>query len=394
MMRGLYRVETTIIYILSLIAFIGVIDTSFLISIISPYAVKLGATEAQAGLIAGLYSIVAIPASVLAGLLMDRIGRWRLLRLGLTLDLIAMGLYYLAWDPYSLMATRVIHAIGGSMLFPSGISLVAKYSRDRIAPGVSTFLIFVAISVAAGAVTSATIVSLFGFRQVFLLLAGIIGLGALLSIAIPTALDLGEVSRRSINLALVKLYGEHVIASVSLIFLLYLTFGFIVGGYPIAVSKALGLPEERVSSLIGMYIGVSTLMSIPSMFLTGHLLSRGYVRLVSGVGYILLLIAGVILVNPSPSNMFISSVLLGPALGMIMVCSTYLAVAVDDEIRGVTTGLQQTFNILGIAIGAPLSGALAAFLGPEMILIPIAASIPLGVLTLYLLGKIPSYSEV
>jgi len=43
-------IEGIIIYILSLIAFIGVIDTSFLISIISPYSYSLGASKFEAGL--------------------------------------------------------------------------------------------------------------------------------------------------------------------------------------------------------------------------------------------------------------------------------------------------------------------------------------------------------
>jgi len=383
MLRGIYRIEGTIVYLLSLIAFIGVIDTSFLISIISPYALALGASASQAGLIAGLYSIVAIPASVLAGLMMDRIGRWRLLRLGLTLDFISMALYYFAFDPYSLMVTRVIHAIGGSMLFPSGISLVAKYSsRDKVAPGVSIFLIFIAVSVAAGSVTSATVVSLFGFKQVFILLGAIIGLGALLSLIIPTTLDIGEVSRRSINLSLMRFYGDNVVASVAMIFILYLSFGFIVGGYPVVVRDVLGLSERVVSGLVGMFIGVSTIVSIPMMYITGHLLSRGYVKALSVIGLTALFMSLASLLNPSEGGFFISALLLGPALAILMVTSTFLAVAVNDELRGVTTGLQQTFNILGIAIGAPLSGVLSGLLGSSLMVVPMAAIIPTGILIL------------
>ena len=376
MERAALNVERTVVYILSLIAFIGVIDTSFLISIISPYARQLGASEFEAGLIAGLYSIVAIPASVLAGFLMDRIGRWRLLRLGLTLDFLSMILYYFAFTPYMLMAVRVLHAIGGSMLFPSGVSLVARYSRERIAPGVSTFLIFIALSVVAGSLTSATIVSLMGFKPVFLLLSVIIGLGGLMSFFIPSFLDVGEITHRKLDFRVLRIYGVNTILSITFIFTLYLAFGFFVGGYPTVLAKSLGLTEERVSSLIGMFIGISTLISIPLMYFTGYMLQRGYLRLVNTLGLVSLAFStGILMLNLSFVTHMVSALILSISIGMLMVSSTYLAVNVDDSIRGVTSALHQTFNILGVAIGAPLSGLLASIYLGEMFIIPMAMSI-------------------
>ena len=389
MERAALNVERTVVYILSLIAFIGVIDTSFLISIISPYARQLGASEFEAGLIAGLYSIVAIPASVLAGLLMDRIGRWRLLRLGLTLDFLSMILYYFAFTPYMLMAVRVLHAIGGSMLFPSGVSLVARYSRERIAPGVSTFLIFIALSVVAGSLTSATIVSLMGFKPVFLLLSVIIGLGGLMSFFIPSFLDVGEITHRKLDFRVLRIYGVNTILSITFIFTLYLAFGFFVGGYPTVLAKSLGLTEERVSSLIGMFIGISTLISIPLMYFTGYMLQRGYLRLVNTLGLVSLAFStGILMLNLSFVTHMVSALILSISIGMLMVSSTYLAVNVDDSIRGVTSALHQTFNILGVAIGAPLSGLLASIYLGEMFIIPMAMSIIALVYSLMVDNKI------
>ena len=376
MEKAAYSIERTVVYILSLIAFIGVIDTSFLISIISPYARQLGASEFEAGLIAGLYSIVAIPASVLAGLLMDKIGRWRLLRLGLTLDFLSMLLYYFSFTPYMLMGVRVLHAIGGSMLFPSGVSLVARYSRERIAPGVSTFLIFIALSVVAGSLTSATIVSFMGFKPVFLLLSVIIGLGGLMSFFIPSFLEVNEVTHRKLDFRVLKMYGANTILSITFIFTLYLAFGFFVGGYPTVLAKSLGLSEERVSSLIGMFIGISTLISIPLMYFTGYLLQRGFLRLVNAVGLVsLALSTGILILNLSIVTHMVSALILSVSIGMLMVSSTYLAVNVDDTIRGVTSALHQTFNILGVAIGAPLSGLLASIYLGEMFIIPLAMTV-------------------
>lgn len=376
MEREIHRIERTVVYILSLIAFIGVIDTSFLISVISPYARFLGADEAQAGFIAGLYSIVAIPASIVAGILMDKVGRWRLLRLGLILDFISMILYYWAYDPLTLASVRVLHAIGGSMLFPSGISLVARYSRESIAPGVSTFMIFIALSVTAGALTSATVVSQMGFKPVFILLSFIIGLGGLMSLLIPSFLDINEVTRRRVDIRLLRLYGTNAILSILFIFVLYIAFGFIVGGYPIVLERVLELPEERVSALIGMYIGISTLISIPLMYLSGYLIHRGHLNMVNVLGLSTLASSLTILViRTSFISHMISSLLLSVSIGMLMISSTYLAVSVSDQIRGVTSALHQTFNILGVAIGAPLSGFLSSMFSGEIFVLPASVAI-------------------
>ncbi len=374
-------IERTIIYILSLIAFIGVIDTSFLISLISPYARKLGASEFEAGLIAGTYSIVAIPASIFAGIIMDRIGRWRLLRIGLTLDFISMLLYYIAFNPLSLLIVRIIHAIGGSMLFPSGIALVARYGRERLAPGVSIFLIFIALSVVSGSLTSASIVSVFGFKPVFLLLAAIIGIGGLLSAVIPSYLEVPEMTGRRLNFRDLIAYRENVLASISLIFTLYVSFGFIVGGYPSLMETILEISEERASALLGMYIGISTLVSIPVMYITGYLIQRGFLKGVSLAGLSSLIFSMLLIyIDISLYNHILSSIILGIAIGFLMVSSTFYAVDVDDSLRGVTSSLHQTFNILGVAVGAPLSGLLVTYLSKTMFIIPMILSLICSIL--------------
>lgn len=383
------QIDKTVIYVLSLIAFIGVIDTSFLVSIVSPYARYLGASEFEAGFIAGLYSMVAIPASIFAGIIMDRIGRWRLLRLGLTLDFISMILYYLVSTPAQLMAVRVIHAIGGSMLFPSGISLVARYSRERIAPGVSTFLIFIALSIVGGALTSATIVSLLGFKPVFILLTMIIGIGSLASFIIPSFLDVNEVSHRRLDFRLLRLYGSNTLASIVLIFTLYVAFGFYVGGYPSVIERVLGLSEDKVSALIGMYVGIATLFSIPLMYFSGYLIQRGYVTIVNYVGLASLVLSTLVpIFNISIISHMISSLLLSVAIGMLMVSSAYLAVNVDDQIRGISSALHQTFNILGVAVGAPLSGFLASYYNGEIFIASIIVTVISSIIVYRLSNRI------
>jgi len=77
----------------TLMGFIGVADTAFMLPVISAYAKFLGADEALAGLIAGLYSIVAIPASLMMGVSVDILGRRRALLLAF-LPFLICGTFY------------------------------------------------------------------------------------------------------------------------------------------------------------------------------------------------------------------------------------------------------------------------------------------------------------
>jgi MFS family permease len=60
--------------IISIVTFIGFLDTHLLIPVMSLYASAMGASVGIIGLIIGLYSITNTPANLLFGRLIDRVG--------------------------------------------------------------------------------------------------------------------------------------------------------------------------------------------------------------------------------------------------------------------------------------------------------------------------------
>ena len=126
--------------VVALLGAIGVIDTAILNPTISAYAVTLGGGESVAGFIAGLYSIVAIPASLTMGLAIDAIGRRLALVVGLGLTAVWIFGYALAATPLHLMLLRIAHSLSGALVFPASIAMIQATIAPphTIAPAIAT----------------------------------------------------------------------------------------------------------------------------------------------------------------------------------------------------------------------------------------------------------------
>ena len=112
------------------IALVAFLDTFAIVPVLAPYAKRaLQATDAQAGLILGLYSLANLLANFYSGVLIDRFGR----RLPMALSLWAAGvliaLYPLATTPELLMALRVLHGATGAVFVPALFALVGEYGK-------------------------------------------------------------------------------------------------------------------------------------------------------------------------------------------------------------------------------------------------------------------------
>jgi DHA1 family multidrug resistance protein-like MFS transporter len=112
------------------IALVAFLDTFAIVPVLAPYTKHaLNATDTQAGLILGLYSLANLLANFYSGVLIDRFGR----RLPMALSLWAAGvliaLYPLATTPEMLMALRVLHGATGAVFVPALFALVGEYGK-------------------------------------------------------------------------------------------------------------------------------------------------------------------------------------------------------------------------------------------------------------------------
>ena len=105
--------------IISVVTFLGFLDTHLLIPVIGLYASGLGASVGTIGLVVGLYSLTNTPANILFGRLIDRVGYKLPLIIGLIGDALSMFLYSVCRLPIHLGLVRAVHGISGAVVGPA-----------------------------------------------------------------------------------------------------------------------------------------------------------------------------------------------------------------------------------------------------------------------------------
>src|SRR6202046_1024420 len=115
------------------------------------------------------YTLVLASLLMLSGSVADRIGRRRIFQTGLALFSLGSLLCSVAPNLATLVAFRMVQAIGGSMLNPVAMSIIRNVftdARER-AQGIGVWGATVGISLALGPVLGGALVESIGWRSIF-----------------------------------------------------------------------------------------------------------------------------------------------------------------------------------------------------------------------------------
>lgn len=115
------------------------------------------------------YTLVLASLLMLAGSTADRIGRRKIFKIGLVLFTLGSALCSLAPNLESLVAFRMVQAVGGSMLNPVAMSIITNTFTDprERARAIGVWGGVVGISMAAGPVVGGLLVDSVGWRSIF-----------------------------------------------------------------------------------------------------------------------------------------------------------------------------------------------------------------------------------
>jgi EmrB/QacA subfamily drug resistance transporter len=129
------------------------------------------------------YTLVIACLLMLSGSLADRFGRRRIFQLGLTTFGVGSLLCSLAPSLGWLIAFRALQAVGGSMLNPVAMSIIANTFTERAdrAKAIGWWGSVAGVSLASGPVLGGILVSAVGWRSIFWINVPVIGLAIALT---------------------------------------------------------------------------------------------------------------------------------------------------------------------------------------------------------------------
>jgi len=130
---------------------------------------NLHATVPDLQWIVDAYTLVLASLLISSGALADRVGRRRILQIGLAVFGAGSLLCSLAFNVETLIAFRVLQAVGGSMLNPVALSIISHTFTDRgqRARAMGFWSAVVGISMALGPVVGGVLVASAGWRSIF-----------------------------------------------------------------------------------------------------------------------------------------------------------------------------------------------------------------------------------
>lgn len=227
-----------ILAVCSLSVLIVQIDATGMNLALPSIARQMEASTGQLQWIIDAYLVVLASLLMFSGALADRVGRRKVLMFGLVIFGVGSLLCSLATDPLMLIGMRAVQAVGGSMLAPVALSVIANTftnPKER-ASAIGIWGAVVGIGAALGPLVGGALVHLIDWRAVFWINLPIVAL------ALPLVLKVVPESRAP-DSGPIDVKGQ----VLGIILLASLTFFIIDAG-----ERGFGAPEAIIAGVVAL----------------------------------------------------------------------------------------------------------------------------------------------
>ena len=360
------------------IALVAFLDTFAIVPVLAPYTKHaLNATDTQAGLILGLYSLANLLANFYSGVLIDRFGR----RLPMALSLWAAGvliaLYPLATTPEMLMALRVLHGATGAVFVPALFALVGEYGKRNRTGAMGGAGALIGLVALLAPPIGGVVARDYGEPALFGGVAALMLIGGFAALLIQDPPRLGG-AQESIHPR-----EAFRLPDLRRVYLLTLAMTFTMGVLTFALPvllQAAGYDAAYRGRLFGLLALVS--IALMASVRRGKVLGGARGRAMLGVAFLAAGALGLSLLADAPQAFWGVAVLYGVGFGLAFPAVHLGAFeGAPDHLRGVSLALLHAFYSLGYVLGPAMAGvvgaAYAGYLGAAFGLVLLAATLGL-----------------
>ncbi len=142
------------------------------------YGLVVGLTATEVGLLFGLQGVVSIAARPAMGRLSDRVGRPPMIVAGLLTCAAAFALFPFTASLAALLLPAALFGFGGAVVASATSAYVADLTRaGSVGSAMGVFGMLMDVGHASGPLVGGALISAFGYRPAFLIIAGLLVIG-------------------------------------------------------------------------------------------------------------------------------------------------------------------------------------------------------------------------
>jgi MFS family permease len=345
----------SIYYELLFIGFSIMTGMSLSSSFLPILANELDPSGVLVGLVVSSWFFSRMFIEIPAGIISDRIGRRRLLVLGLALSLFGPVICSQASHIYHLIFGRAVWGMGTALYFMSNLALLMDIlPADSRGKALGVFQGFEFIGSFIGAPIGAFLASIISFTQVFYVTAFFMFLSFIVAFTSSNMRNLSDENRVRAQLNIGEILGnlrnrDIILVCSSNFFRMFTRFGIYMTIIQLYLNQVLGLSVTDIGWVISMRIAGMVLL----LFVAGSLSDRYGRKPVLVAGYV---VTGVSLfaftLSGRLSWLLFSGFVAGAGDALDM--TTLMALLTDiapESARGVVVGLFRTFMDVGGFLG-------------------------------------------
>ena len=328
-------------------------------TILTKYGVSIGLSLSAAGVLSGMFSIVALVGRPFSGFLSDRLNKKYFMMIGMLFMGLSTAAYGVASNLIVLYAARIVHGMAFAACGTVNIALAVQFiPRKRMGEGIGYFGLGQVVASAIGPYIGLGLADYLGYRQVFYLSAVILVLSVFLLASIKyTKEQPGEaVSHKHFSIR--GLFAKEA--------LIFAVLGGIFSMNSGIISNYIALmAEERKIANIGLYFTVSAVVLFLIRPMSGKLLDKKGLKTILIPAY-LLGSTGVFLLSEASSIVwvFLAAVLVsaGQGSGQPSLQASCIN-SVERERTGVATSTFYLGSDIGQGLGVMIGGMVSSAFG-------------------------------
>ncbi|MFD2828918.1 MFS transporter [Corticicoccus populi] len=161
------------------------------------FITAMGGGASQVGIVTGIFMLSAILTRPFAGILASKIDKKYLLILGILINALATGAYYLSNDITTLLIIRLFHGAGFGLATTYFATLAAEIiPAHRRGEGIGYFGLGETIAISVGPMIGILTLELYDFQRLFLGGLSVLFLALIMAVFVKRAPDGRELDRR------------------------------------------------------------------------------------------------------------------------------------------------------------------------------------------------------